>query len=228
IRDDGMAILGRGNAPISCLSFRGCKWVTDKGIKFSLGSKGLIELCIKTCLLVMNKAMKALAMNLDFFGKLDICNCQGIYLESVKNQKKPYFPGLQWISIGQTSLILIANNVLPQICRERPWLTICKDGFTLASNEMCYASRNLLQATSTPQPQIPAIPNLPQIPSIPNMPRPQMSTIPKMPQPQMPTIPTLPNMPKVSLPSLPSMPTIANHPTAIPQIPVFAPPPSKK
>ncbi|GJT14246.1 F-box domain, cyclin-like protein [Tanacetum coccineum] len=40
IRDDGMAILGQGNAPISCLSLRGCKWVTDNGIKLLLGSKG--------------------------------------------------------------------------------------------------------------------------------------------------------------------------------------------
>nr|GEZ07039.1 nicotinamide/nicotinic acid mononucleotide adenylyltransferase isoform X1 [Tanacetum cinerariifolium] len=95
-------------------------------------------------------------------------------------------------------------------------------------------SVNLLQATSTPQQQIPAIPNLPQIPSIPNMPQPQMPIFPNTPQSQMPTIPTLqnmptiPNMPKVSLPPLPSMPTIPNLPTSIPQIPSFAPPPSKK
>ncbi|GJW30048.1 F-box domain, cyclin-like protein [Tanacetum coccineum] len=207
---------------------------------------------IRNCLLVTNKAMKALAKRgrlqheFRLLRNLDICNRQGIYLKSVKYLKKPYFHALQWTGIGQTSLILIANTVLPQICRERPWLTICKDGcevgcrdgcyifisvlvlVSLASNEMCYASRNLLQATSTPQPQIPAIPNLPQIPSIPNMPQPQMPTIPNMPQPQMPTIPTLPNMPKVSLPPLPSMPTIPNLPTTIPQIPFFAPPPLKK
>ena len=82
IRDDGMAILGKGYAPISCLSLRGCKWVTDKGITLLLRSEGkisktlssldlghmlitdnaitiiadvcaeLIELCIRNCLLV--------------------------------------------------------------------------------------------------------------------------------------------------------------------------------
>ncbi|KAK9057134.1 hypothetical protein SSX86_024501 [Deinandra increscens subsp. villosa] len=114
--------------------------------------------------------------------------------------------------------------------------------FSITSNEMCYASRNLLQATPTvPQPQIPTIPTLPQpqMPTIPTLPQPQIPTIPTLPQPQMPTIPTLPqpqiptiptflNMPKVSMPPLPSMPTIPNLPTSLPNIPFFAPPPSKK
>ncbi|KAJ0501002.1 putative protein PELPK [Helianthus annuus] len=102
------------------------------------------------------------------------------------------------------------------------------------TNEMCYASRNLLQANPTvPQPQMPTIPTLPQpqMPTIPRLPQPQIPTIPTLQQPQMPTIPTIPtfpNMPKVSLPPLPSMPTIPNLPTTFPSIPFFAPPPSKK
>ncbi|MFS7985086.1 hypothetical protein Hanom_Chr11g00994291 [Helianthus anomalus] len=106
--------------------------------------------------------------------------------------------------------------------------------FSVTTNEMCYASRNLLQANPTvPQPQIPSIPTLPQpqMPAIPTLPQPQMPTIPTLPQPQMPTIPTIPtfpNMPKVSFPPLPSMPTIPNLPTTLPSIPFFAPPPSKK
>ncbi|KAK1440133.1 hypothetical protein QVD17_05958 [Tagetes erecta] len=98
--------------------------------------------------------------------------------------------------------------------------------FSLMTNDMCYASRNLLQATPTmPQPQIPNLPTLPQ-PQIPNLPT--LPTIPTLPQPQIPTIPSLPtfpNLPKVSLPPLPSIP---NLPTALPTIPFFAPPPSKK
>ncbi|PWA45751.1 F-box domain, cyclin-like protein [Artemisia annua] len=185
IRDDGMAILGKGNAPISCLSLRGCKWVTDKGITLLLRGEGkisktlssldlghmrvtdnaitmiadvcagLIELCIRNCLLVMDKSIKALAKRgrlqhcwshpdlLCFESnmsmnkthdtqthafRLDIHNCPGIYFESVKYLKKPFFSGLKWIGIGQTQLILVADTELPQICRERPWLTICKDG----------------------------------------------------------------------------------------------------
>ncbi|KAJ9562739.1 hypothetical protein OSB04_007899 [Centaurea solstitialis] len=111
---------------------------------------------------------------------------------------------------------------------------------SVTSNEMCYASRNLLQTSPTqpqiptiptlPQPQMPTIPTLPQpqMPTMPSLPQPQIPTLPTLPQPQMPTIPTLPNMPKVSLPPLPSMPTIPNLPTTLPKIPFFAPPPSKK
>ncbi|KAL4554612.1 hypothetical protein LXL04_037209 [Taraxacum kok-saghyz] len=100
--------------------------------------------------------------------------------------------------------------------------------FSFMNIEICYASRNLLQANPTlPQPQIPNIPTLPQpqIPAIPTFPQPQIPTIPTLPQLQ---IPTIPNMPKVSLPPLPSMPTIPNFPTTLPKIPFFAPPPSKK
>ncbi|CAH1450934.1 unnamed protein product [Lactuca virosa] len=102
--------------------------------------------------------------------------------------------------------------------------------FSITTNEMCFASRNLLQATTfptLPQPQIPTIPTMPQpqIPTIPTLPQPQMPTIPTLPLPQ---IPSIPNMPKVSLPPLASMPTIPNFPTTLPNIPFFAPPPSKK
>ncbi|XP_023744942.2 pre-mRNA polyadenylation factor FIP1 [Lactuca sativa] len=80
--------------------------------------------------------------------------------------------------------------------------------FSIATNEMCFASRNLLQATTFP-----------------TLPQPQMPTIPTLPLPQ---IPSIPNMPKLSFPPLPSMPTIPNFPTTLPNIPFFAPPPSKK
>ncbi|KVI10311.1 AAA+ ATPase domain-containing protein [Cynara cardunculus var. scolymus] len=55
--------------------------------------------------------------------------------------------------------------------------------FSFMNNEVCYASRNLLQANPTvPQPQIPTIPTLPQ---------PQLPTNLTLPQPQIPTIPTI-------------------------------------
>nr|XP_043618754.1 F-box protein At-B-like [Erigeron canadensis] len=40
VTDVGMAILGKGNAPITCLSLRGCKRVTDRGIMFLFESGG--------------------------------------------------------------------------------------------------------------------------------------------------------------------------------------------
>nr|GEZ05007.1 hypothetical protein [Tanacetum cinerariifolium] len=42
VTDAGMVVLGKGNAPISCLSLRGCNRVTDKGITFLLTSGGKI------------------------------------------------------------------------------------------------------------------------------------------------------------------------------------------
>nr|GFB14950.1 F-box domain, cyclin-like protein [Tanacetum cinerariifolium] len=43
VTDVGMKILGTGNAPIACLSLRGCNRVTDKGIVFLLQSEGKIS-----------------------------------------------------------------------------------------------------------------------------------------------------------------------------------------
>ncbi|PWA85387.1 F-box domain, cyclin-like protein [Artemisia annua] len=42
VTDAGMVLLGKANAPISCLSLRGCNKVTDKGITFLLTSGGKI------------------------------------------------------------------------------------------------------------------------------------------------------------------------------------------
>lgn len=97
VTDDGMDVLGKGNAPISYLSLRGCSWVTDEGITSLLGNKGkisktlssldlgymqrisdnvvtiiadacagLVQLCIRNCLLVTDEAVKTL----DFRGRL--------------------------------------------------------------------------------------------------------------------------------------------------------------
>ncbi|GJZ34840.1 F-box domain, cyclin-like protein [Tanacetum coccineum] len=43
VTDVGMNILGTGNAPIACLSLRGCNRVTDKGIVFLLQNEGKIS-----------------------------------------------------------------------------------------------------------------------------------------------------------------------------------------
>ncbi|GJV74546.1 RNA-directed DNA polymerase, eukaryota [Tanacetum coccineum] len=42
VTNAGMAVLGKGNAPITCLSLRGCRKITDEGITFLLGSEGKI------------------------------------------------------------------------------------------------------------------------------------------------------------------------------------------
>nr|GEX83857.1 hypothetical protein [Tanacetum cinerariifolium] len=165
VTNAGMAVLGKGNAPITCLSLRGCRKITDEGITFLLGSEGkigktlssldlsdvflitdnavtviidacvrLIELCVRNCFLVTDEAMKTLALRgrlqpgSKLLRRLDIFNCPGVSKESFEYLKKPLFRGLQWIGIKESRLIRVGDARLAEIYRERPWLTICKDG----------------------------------------------------------------------------------------------------
>lgn len=165
VTDVGMTVLGKSNAPISCLSLRGCKRVTDEGITYLLEGEGkigktlssldlghmpgitdnaittvvavcagLVELCIRNCVHVTDETIKALALrgSLQDGSKhlrgLDICYCLGVSGESFELLKKPLFCGLQWVGIGWTRLIRVGDAGLAEICRERPWLTICQDG----------------------------------------------------------------------------------------------------
>ncbi|PWA60164.1 F-box domain, cyclin-like protein [Artemisia annua] len=165
VTDDGMAVLGKGKAPISCLSLRGCKKVTDEGITFLLGNggkigrtlssldlgdvfkitdkaitviadacAGLVELCVRNCFIISDEAMKTLVLRgrhqpeSKLLRRLDIFNCPGVSEESFEYLKKPLFRGLQWIGIKESHLIRVGDAQLAEIHRERPWLTICKDG----------------------------------------------------------------------------------------------------
>ncbi|GJY50828.1 F-box domain, cyclin-like protein [Tanacetum coccineum] len=165
VTNAGMAVLGKGNAPITCLSLRGCRKITDEGITFLLGSEGkigktlssldlsdvflitdnavtviidacvrLIELCVRNCFMVTDEAMKTLALRgrlqpeSKLLRRLDIFNCPGVSEESFEYLKKPLFRGLQWIGIKESRLIRVGDARLAEIYRERPWLTICKDG----------------------------------------------------------------------------------------------------
>ncbi|KAK1440147.1 hypothetical protein QVD17_05972 [Tagetes erecta] len=165
VTNAGMAVLGKGNAPISCLSLRGCKRVSDEGIVSLLGSEskirktltsldlghmpgmsdkaittivdaciGLTELIIRNCFHVTDASVKALALKGKVGGesnllrRLDLYNCTAVSAESLQCMKKPLFRGLQWIGIGRTKLVCVGYAAFDEICSERPWLTICKDG----------------------------------------------------------------------------------------------------
>lgn len=165
VTNAGMAVLGKGKAPISCLSLRGCRRVNDEGIISLLGSEskisktltsldlghmpgmsdnaitaivdaciGLTELIIRNCFHVTDASVKALALKGSVGGerkclrRLDLNNCTALSAESLKCLKKPLFHGLQWIGIGRTRLVSVGDATFDEICRERPWLTICKDG----------------------------------------------------------------------------------------------------
>ncbi|KAL8205585.1 hypothetical protein R6Q57_009136 [Mikania cordata] len=158
VTDIGIAVLGKGYAPISCLSLRGCKRVSDEGIISLLGSEGKImntlssldigymsgltdnaittiadacvglkEMSIRNCICVTDASVKALALR-GRVRRLDLYKCSALSLESLQFLKKPLFRGLQWIGIDGTRLVSAGDAAFDEICRERQWLTICKDG----------------------------------------------------------------------------------------------------
>ncbi|KAI3675706.1 hypothetical protein L1987_85298 [Smallanthus sonchifolius] len=158
VTDVGMAVLGKGNTPISCLSLRGCRRVSDEGIISLLGSEGkirktlssldlghmqgvtdnaittiadacvgLTELTIRNCYHVTDASVMALAFK-GRVRRLDLYNCTSLSGKSFQFLKKPLFRGLQWIGIGRTRLNRIGDDGFDEICGERKWLTICKDG----------------------------------------------------------------------------------------------------
>ncbi|KVI10288.1 F-box domain, cyclin-like protein [Cynara cardunculus var. scolymus] len=160
VTDNGMSVLGNGNAPISTLSLRGCKRVTDKGIAFLFrnegkirkslssldlghmpgitddgirtvvdGSLGLVDLCIRNCFHVTDASVEALGLKGRRFEsekskvlrRIDVYNCSGLSIESLRLLKKPLFCGLQWIGIGRTRLIC-GDVGLDEIQKERKWI----------------------------------------------------------------------------------------------------------
>ncbi|PWA69487.1 RNI-like superfamily protein [Artemisia annua] len=128
VTDAGMAILGNGKAPISYLSLRRCRRVTDKGISLLLGK--LTELSIRNCN-ITNAALLALKVRRDeskLLRKLDMYECEAISVMLCVMLKEPFFRGLQWIGIGMTRVCYERDDKLAKICKGRRMLTICKHG----------------------------------------------------------------------------------------------------
>ncbi|KAJ0500983.1 putative leucine-rich repeat domain superfamily [Helianthus annuus] len=165
VTDVGMAVLGKGNAPISCLSLRGCRSVSDEGIISLLQSEGkirktlssldlenmpeltdnaittiadacvgLTELSIRYCIRVTDASVKALALK-GGVRRLDLYKCTALSGECLQYLKKPFFRGLRWIGIGRTRLAREDPEFDEEICRERQWLTVCKDGCELGCHD---------------------------------------------------------------------------------------------
>ncbi|XP_076905862.1 F-box protein At-B-like [Bidens hawaiensis] len=158
VTDAGMGVLGKGNAPVSCLSLRGCKWISDEGIisllisdgnisktltSLDLGHMpeitdkaittivdacaGLIELSVRNCVRVTDASVEALGLK-GRVRRLDLYKCVALSGECFRFLKKPLFRGLQWIGIGGTRLVCVGDDGFDEVCGERRWLTICKDG----------------------------------------------------------------------------------------------------
>ncbi|KAI7752126.1 hypothetical protein M8C21_031650 [Ambrosia artemisiifolia] len=154
----GMAVLGKGNAPISCLSLRGCRSVSDEGIISLLGSESKIRKTLSSldlehmpgltdnAIITVADACEGLTeLSIRYctcvtdasvkalalkgrLRRLDLYKCTALSDESLQFFKKPLFRGLQWIGIGWTKLARADSEFDEEICRERQWLTICKYG----------------------------------------------------------------------------------------------------
>ncbi|KAI7752127.1 hypothetical protein M8C21_031651, partial [Ambrosia artemisiifolia] len=154
VTDVGMAVLGKGVAPISCLSLRACKSVSDEGIISLLRSEGKIRKTLSSLDLgympaLTDNAITAIAdacvglteLSIRYcdrvtdaslqalalkgrLQKLDLFYCTALSGECLQSLKKPVFRGLLWIGIGCTDV----GAAFDEICRERQWLTVCKHG----------------------------------------------------------------------------------------------------
>ncbi|GKE69360.1 F-box domain, cyclin-like protein, partial [Tanacetum coccineum] len=164
VTDVGMKILGTGNAPIACLSLRGCNRVTDKGIVFLLRSEGKIskklssldlghmpeitdnaiatiaDVCAgltELCIRNCFHVTDASVKALAFKGRLrrlDLFNCTALSAKSFEFLKKPLFRGLQWIGIGGTRMF--SGDVgLAEIYNEKHWLFICADACEMGCHD---------------------------------------------------------------------------------------------
>ncbi|GJR42066.1 F-box domain, cyclin-like protein [Tanacetum coccineum] len=112
VTDAGMTVLGKSNAPISCLSLRGCKRVTDEEITYLLEGEGKIGKTLSSLDLGHMPGItdNAITTIVDVcVGLLELCirNCFHVTDETIK---------------------ALALRGSLQDGKERPWLTICQDG----------------------------------------------------------------------------------------------------
>lgn len=80
VTDNGLAVIGNGIAPVACLSLRGCKRITDKGIGLMLLGEGLIKLTLSSLDLghmpgISDKAVVTVATAAQALTELCIRNC---------------------------------------------------------------------------------------------------------------------------------------------------------
>ncbi|XP_062168587.1 F-box protein At-B isoform X1 [Alnus glutinosa] len=146
VTDEGLSLLLHGGGTISkslsALDLGHMPGISDKAIlTIAKAGIGITELCIRYCFNVTDSSVEALAMKRRFqdesklLRRLDLFNCIGLSVESMRSLKRPSFPGLHWLGIGHTRLTGKRTAVLTEICRERPWLTLCLDGCEMGCHD---------------------------------------------------------------------------------------------
>lgn len=116
--------------------------ISDDGIlTIAAAGIGIIDLCVRSCFYVTDASVEALARKQPGQEKskqlrrLDLCNCIGLSVDSLRWLKRPSFRGLHWLGIGQTRLASKGNPVITEIHNERPWLTFCLDGCEIGCHD---------------------------------------------------------------------------------------------
>lgn len=116
--------------------------ISDNGIlTIATAGIGIVDLCIRSCFYLTDASVEALARKQPCQDKskqlrrLDLCNCIGLSVDSLRWLKRPSFRGLHWLGIGQTRLASKGNPVITEIHNERQWLTLCLDGCEIGCHD---------------------------------------------------------------------------------------------
>ncbi|KAK2971958.1 hypothetical protein RJ640_004978 [Escallonia rubra] len=154
VSDKGVALLLRGEGAISktlsSLDIGYMPGISDRAIRtISKVAHEVTELCIRQCYFVTDASLKTLASERLQDGskvlrKLDVYNCTGFSVESLGLLKKPAFRGLQWLGYGGTRWASKGDFVLNDICKERPWLTLCLDGCEMGCHDGWHFHRSVV------------------------------------------------------------------------------------
>ncbi|KAK1258910.1 F-box protein At-B [Acorus gramineus] len=147
VSDEGIASLLRGKGTISktllSLDLGFIEGLSDRAI-FTIVEfcREITDLCVRCCFSITDASIEGLGRMEGFEGKrsplrrLDVYRCRRLSHYSLKMLRRPYFPGLRWIGIGQTGLSLAkGEDGLSEISGDRPWLHICSDGCEMGCND---------------------------------------------------------------------------------------------
>ncbi|GMP64833.1 hypothetical protein CsSME_00025916 [Camellia sinensis var. sinensis] len=146
ITDRGIYLLLNGGGTISktlsALDVGYLPGISDEAIfTIAMVARSVTELCIRYCFFVTDASLKALASGRrledgeKLIRRLDLFRCHGLSVKALGLLKKPLFRGLQWLGVGDTHLTSKGENLLTQICKERPWLTVCRDGCEMGCHD---------------------------------------------------------------------------------------------
>ncbi|KAL6203607.1 hypothetical protein ACLB2K_027307 [Fragaria x ananassa] len=146
VTDEGVLLLFLGGGTIgktlSSLDLGHIPGISDKAVHtIAVAGTEITELCLRYCSSVTDSSLEALATrkqcrdDCKLLRRLDLFNCKGLSADSFRLLKRPFFPGLHWLGVGNTRLKSKGCPALSEIGDEKPWLTICLDGCEMGCHD---------------------------------------------------------------------------------------------